>query len=187
LTKSALENTCFSTVLPKIFGGLDANTFFEAVDTDTDGNFVVGGRSEDLTIVNSPSPIIVYISRHSYYKWAKQLASGYDYVSALKIKPDGSRIIASLNKAPLLLLLIDAQDGTLINSFEESGSTFNEIVNGGLLFSSDDFVYMATERTDLTAEITKIRAETAGPVTSLFSRQRPETNAKTYTLIFGRT
>lgn len=108
-------------------------------------------------------------------------------MSAVKLNPAGDKAVLSLDTAPLLIVLINTVDGTLINSFKDNSLTFKEIVNGGLLFSSTGFIYMAIQDTSLRMNTVKIQAKATGPVTSSFFRQRDDTDSKIYNIIFGRS
>lgn len=95
-------------------------TTFHAVDMDVDGNFVAGGRSEDTSLTTAPSPIVVYTSQYNYYKWAKQIQGTYDHVKVVKLNPDGDRAVISMDTAPLLLIIVNTADGTIINAYKDN-------------------------------------------------------------------
>lgn len=103
-----------------LFGGLSGGTHYHSFDFDFGSGSisVSGGRSDDLTLVTVPSPIVVYICTAPQIKWTKQLLQSYDYVSATKFNIDRDKVLVSLNQAPLLLYWINTGDGSVINSFE---------------------------------------------------------------------
>jgi hypothetical protein len=42
-------------------------------------------------------------------------------VSALALRPDGTKIVLTLDKTPLTIIVLQASDGSLMNAYTDSG------------------------------------------------------------------
>jgi len=113
---------------------------------DDDENFIAGGATEDPTITPAaPRPIVVFISRLSYYKWAKQLDDGYE-VGAVKFRQDGQRAVVVLNGQKLLIYVLESSDGGVLKIQRDDGEKLKEATNSGILYRENDMLYLTIRR-----------------------------------------
>ncbi len=94
---SVKANTyCNTCSFPRVLGGTQGDTFFKAIDYDTNENILIGGISYDTSLVgsmntlNSFKPFIGYLSACEY-KWLYSYDNlkGYD-LNIAKINDDGT-------------------------------------------------------------------------------------------------
>lgn len=76
-----LADTCFDQRYPKILGGTEGITSFNAIDMDDEGNFIIGGSSSDPTVTGVSTiqiPILMYIYNGGLYKWSISLQNTFN-------------------------------------------------------------------------------------------------------------
>lgn len=121
------------------------------------------------------------------FKWAKKLPSTYSHVSAVKFNRAGSRALASLNSAPLLLFWIKTIDGTILNAFKDNNGGFNGIHNEGIRFTTgDDFVYLAMQSSNQRWALAKIDLVNDNTWNTAFFKDSTAPNSRAYSLTYGR-
>ena len=69
---------CFRTTFPRVIGGSNSATHLTAMDIDDKGHIVVGGYTQDSSllesrVVSSSLPMATYIAKGNYYAWAKYI------------------------------------------------------------------------------------------------------------------
>ena len=87
---NAAGPSCDETKFPKLLGGQNGNTFLTAMDVDQNYNIVVGGKSNDSSILNTASspeycectlydyrPLVMYYNAEGGFVWGKHFPDMY--------------------------------------------------------------------------------------------------------------
>ena len=76
-------------------------------------------------------------------RWAKQFSNNYDSVSAAKFNTDGSRAVIVFGEGPVMIVPLNAADGSVMNSFKDHSVSGGTINSDGLLIDSAGNIYLA--------------------------------------------
>jgi hypothetical protein len=120
--QSSQGATCFSTLYPRILGGVSGTTTFHAIDLEPlqKLDLVIGGETSDAGIIGTlyaaPDPIILYMVNGGLYKWGFGFRGvDLDRVNSVRFNPLGTKIHALVvNSLTWYLALIQPSDGSLL-------------------------------------------------------------------------
>lgn len=115
---------------------------------DAANNIVIGGSSSDPALIYSasvPNPFVTFLATGGYYRWSKMFNVIYDIVIAVKFNPSATKIAATFDVGPLLIVILDPATGNLLSSYRDSSATGTAgyARSDGLLFDASDRIYIA--------------------------------------------
>ena len=125
--RTSLGAPCFSTLYPRILGGISGTTTFHAIDLEPvlKLDLVIGGETSDAgitgTLYSAPDPIILYMVNGGLFKWGFGFRGvDLDRVNSVRFNPLGTKIHALVvNSLTWYLALIQPSDGTLLKVIKD--------------------------------------------------------------------
>jgi hypothetical protein len=85
---------------------------------------VAGGSTNDPAIVSTAGgskPLAVLINYGGLYRWAKYFSNSLNSFSAMIFSKDYTKAIGAFDTIPLTFVVLNSLDGTIINSYKDSG------------------------------------------------------------------
>ena len=146
-------------------------TSFDSIDVDSSYNIAVGGKSSDpgfLDATSSPNPIAVYINNGGLFRWAKYFSNSLNSISIIKHSPDFSKLVGVFDTVPLSLVLLNALDGLIINSYTADNGG-GSVTSAGVLLDSTNNIYIAMSNNAGRGELIKFSL-IPPPVSLAFSK-----------------
>ena len=102
------------------------DTEFTALDGDANMNLVVAGITNDTAIAdNTGTPFILYISNSGAIVWHKQFVMYSQIFIDVKFKQgDASKLVLVDDQTSLTIIVMNANDGSLMNTFQDTLNSF---------------------------------------------------------------
>ena len=99
LFQTAYSATCFTSIYPRILGGLSGDTIFHSMDLEPTKklDLVLGGQTSDVgitgTLYSAPDPILVYMVNGGLYKWGFSFTGvNLETVNTVKFNTLGTKL-----------------------------------------------------------------------------------------------
>ena len=145
-------------------------TSFDSIDVDSSYNIAVGGKGSDpgvLDATSSPNPIAALMNNGGLFRWAKYFSNSLNSISIIKYSPDFSKLVGVFDTGPLSLVLLNALDGLIINSYT-AGNGGGSVTSAGVLLDSTNNIYIAMSNNAGRGELIKFSLSPP-PVSLAFS------------------